>query len=148
MLLQASSRLDLADSRGRRKAPSWGVVVMGRPGLSSEFRGESVRLRLINTAASTPFRVATGAGPITVVATDGHGAQPVSADSLIVEISERYDVLVTAPARAVRAGASDARSCYNAIVASDGTAPKQSGVSSASMTRTHCCVARTACAHC
>lgn len=60
--------------------------------------GESVRLRLINAAASTPFRVAAGAGTMTVIATDGYTVAPVPADSLIVGMGERYDVLVTAPA--------------------------------------------------
>lgn len=59
--------------------------------------GESVRVRLINAAASTPFRVASGGGPMTVIATDGYAVVPVSADSLIVGMGERYDVLVTAP---------------------------------------------------
>lgn len=60
-------------------------------------QSETVRLRVINAAASTPFRVAVGSGPMTVVATDGYAVQPVSTTSLVVGMGERYDVLVTAP---------------------------------------------------
>ncbi|OZB87996.1 MAG: hypothetical protein B7X41_10460, partial [Microbacterium sp. 14-71-5] len=60
--------------------------------------GQQVRLRLINAAAATPFRVAFGAGQMTVVATDGYPVTPVQTDSLLIGMGERYDVLVTAPA--------------------------------------------------
>lgn len=59
--------------------------------------GEQVRLRLVNSAASTPFRVASGSGPMTVIATDGYPVEPVPTDSLIIGMGERYDVLVTVP---------------------------------------------------
>lgn len=67
------------------------------PSITDVAPGETVRVRLINAAASTPFRIATGAGPMTVVGSDGYDVQPVGADSLIVGMGERYDVLITAP---------------------------------------------------
>lgn len=63
--------------------------------------GERVRLRLVNVASSTPFRLAYGGGPMTVVATDGYDVRPVAANSLMIGMGERYDVIVRAP----RAGA-------------------------------------------
>ena len=59
--------------------------------------GETVRLRLINAASATPFRVAFGGGRMTVVATDGFPVQPVETDALLIGMGERYDVEVTVP---------------------------------------------------
>lgn len=67
------------------------------PAAFSVSPGEQVRVRLINAGASTPFRVASGAGQMTVVGTDGYPVDPVEADSLVIGMGERYDVLVTAP---------------------------------------------------
>ncbi len=60
--------------------------------------GQQVQLRLINAAAETPFRVAFGGGGMTVVATDGYAVTPVTTDSLLIGMGERYDVRVTVPA--------------------------------------------------
>lgn len=59
--------------------------------------GQTVRLRLINAASATPFRVAFGGGQMTVVATDGYQVQPVRTDALLIGMGERYDVEVTVP---------------------------------------------------
>lgn len=59
--------------------------------------GQRVRIRLINAASTTPFRVAFGGGRMTVVATDGFPVKPVTVDTLIIGMGERYDVLVTVP---------------------------------------------------
>ena len=59
--------------------------------------GETVRLRLINAASATPFRVAFGGGRMTVVATDGFPVEPVVTDALLIGMGERYDVEVTVP---------------------------------------------------
>ncbi len=70
------------------------------PAQPAEYRvkpGERVRLRLVNAAADTPFRVAFGGGRLTVVASDGFGVQPVTVDTLLIGMGERYDVLVTVP---------------------------------------------------
>jgi FtsP/CotA-like multicopper oxidase with cupredoxin domain len=58
---------------------------------------KQVRLRLINAASATPFRVTFGGGKMTVVATDGYPVEPVSTDALIIGMGERYDVVVTVP---------------------------------------------------
>lgn len=57
--------------------------------------GQRVRLRLINAASATPFRVAFGGGKMTVVATDGYSVEPVTTDALLIGMGERYDVEVT-----------------------------------------------------
>jgi len=63
--------------------------------------GAPVRLRLVNAASDTPFRVAVGGTPITVVATDGFPVEPVTVDNLLIGMGERYDVTFTAPAAGV-----------------------------------------------
>ena len=57
-----------------------------------------VRLRLINAGAATPFRVAVAGRHLTVIAADGYPVDPVTVDTLIIGMGERYDVLVTTPA--------------------------------------------------
>lgn len=63
--------------------------------------GEKVRLRLINAASATPFRVAFGGGRMTIVTTDGFPVEPVDTDALLIGMGERYDVVVTVPGRGV-----------------------------------------------
>ena len=57
--------------------------------------GERLRLRIINAGSDTPFRVALGGHQMTVTHTDGFPVEPVTVDTLIIGMSERYDVLVT-----------------------------------------------------
>ena len=69
----------------------------GAPAVYPVAAGQQVRLRLVNAGAATPFRVAFGAGQMTVIATDGYPVTPVITDSLLIGMGERYDVLVTVP---------------------------------------------------
>ncbi|WP_246025765.1 multicopper oxidase family protein [Saccharopolyspora antimicrobica] len=57
--------------------------------------GQRLRLRLINAAGDTAFRVALGGHRMTVTDTDGFPVEPVEADSLLIGMGERYDVVVT-----------------------------------------------------
>ena len=57
--------------------------------------GERLRLRLVNAASDTPFRVALAGHRLTVTHTDGFPVEPVTVDSLVIGMSERYDALVT-----------------------------------------------------
>ena len=59
--------------------------------------GERIRLRIINAASTTPFRVAVGGGKLAVTAADGFPVRPVTADTILVGMGERYDAVVTAP---------------------------------------------------
>ena len=57
-------------------------------------RDRPVRLRLINAASDTPFRVAVAGARMQVVATDGFAVAPVSVDALLLGMGERYDVII------------------------------------------------------
>ncbi len=74
-------------------------LVNGRqPGAPAEFvakKGERIRFRIINAAADTPFRVALGGHQLTVTHADGFPVVPVTVDTLMIAMAERYDVTVT-----------------------------------------------------
>lgn len=59
--------------------------------------GEKVRLRFINTAATTYFYLQFAGGPVQVVSADGRDVQPVELDRFLIAIGETYDLLVTVP---------------------------------------------------
>lgn len=63
-------------------------------------RGETVKLRLINSAATTFFDVRIPGQRLTVVSADGQPVQPVSVDEFRFGPGETYDVLVTPTADA------------------------------------------------
>lgn len=56
--------------------------------------GATVRLRIINAAAETPYRVAVGGRTMRVIETDGFPCQPVEASSVLIGMAQRVDVLV------------------------------------------------------
>lgn len=56
--------------------------------------GSRVRLRVLNAAAETPYRVALAGHRLTVVAADGFDTRPFSADAVLVAPAQRVDVLV------------------------------------------------------
>jgi FtsP/CotA-like multicopper oxidase with cupredoxin domain len=56
--------------------------------------GQRLRLRVINAAAETAFRVALGGHQLTVTHTDGLPVAPTTADALLVGMGERCDALV------------------------------------------------------
>jgi len=58
--------------------------------------GERIRLRILNVGGDTAFRVAIGGHRLTVTHTDGFPVEPVTVDTLLIGMSERYDVTVTA----------------------------------------------------
>jgi FtsP/CotA-like multicopper oxidase with cupredoxin domain len=73
-------------------------LVNGRPPASPRTLtarpGERVRLRIVNAAADTAFRVALGGHRLTVTHTDGFPVLPVAADALLLGMGERYDAIV------------------------------------------------------
>lgn len=72
--------------------------------------GETIRLRVINAAASTYFYLNSAAGPLTIIAADGIDVAPIHQKRLLIGMAETYDVLVTVPesgAWEVRATAQD-----------------------------------------
>lgn len=56
--------------------------------------GQRMRLRIINAAADTPFRVVVGDHQLRVTHSDGFPVQPVTTSGLLVGMGERYDVIV------------------------------------------------------
>ncbi|HEU4542762.1 MAG TPA: multicopper oxidase family protein [Jiangellaceae bacterium] len=57
--------------------------------------GERVRLRMINAASDTAFRVAVGGAQLEVTHTDGRPVLPVDTDAVLLGMGERYDAVVT-----------------------------------------------------
>ncbi|MHA7651844.1 multicopper oxidase family protein [Mycobacterium sp. ML4] len=57
---------------------------------------QRIRIRIINTASDTAFRVALAGHSMTVTHTDGFPVLPTQVDALLVGMAERYDVVVTA----------------------------------------------------
>ena len=70
------------------------------PAVIDAVAGQRLRLRVINAAAETPYRLAVGGHELTVVAVDGFDTLPQKADTVIVGMAQRVDVIVT-----VRSGA-------------------------------------------
>ena len=56
--------------------------------------GQRLRLRVINAAAETAFRVALGGHRLTVTHTDGLPVAPTTAEALLLGMGERADALV------------------------------------------------------
>ena len=87
------------------RAPSERETIEAKP-------GQKVRLRLINVASDTAYRVAVGGHRLTVTHADGFPVVPVEVDNVVLGMGERYDVIVTAgsgafPIIAVPEGKSD-----------------------------------------
>jgi hypothetical protein len=57
-------------------------------------KGEVIRIRLINAAASTYFNVEFAQNPMTIIAADGIDVQPFQVQRLRIAIAETYDILV------------------------------------------------------
>jgi FtsP/CotA-like multicopper oxidase with cupredoxin domain len=58
--------------------------------------GQRIRIRIINAGSDTAFRVALAGHTMTVTHTDGYPVKPTEVDALLIGMSERYDVIVTA----------------------------------------------------
>jgi FtsP/CotA-like multicopper oxidase with cupredoxin domain len=59
-------------------------------------KGQTVRLRLINGSSTYAFRFRIDGHPLTVIATDGMPVRPVTVDDLVLDVGERFDVLLKA----------------------------------------------------
>ncbi|POX40585.1 copper oxidase [Streptomyces sp. Ru73] len=97
MLMGATSTL-LGGDAGDVAYPYY--LVNGRTATDPQtFRarpGDRIRIRLINAGGDTAFRVALGGHALTVTHTDGYPVAHRTADTLLLGMGERYDVLVTA----------------------------------------------------
>jgi FtsP/CotA-like multicopper oxidase with cupredoxin domain len=57
--------------------------------------GQRVRIRIVNAASDTAFRLALAGHRLTVTHSDGFPVTPVDTDALLLGMGERYDVMVT-----------------------------------------------------
>lgn len=57
--------------------------------------GNRIRLRIINAASDTAFRLAVGGHTLTITHTDGFPVVPVDVDSILIGMGERYDATIT-----------------------------------------------------
>ncbi|WP_406446174.1 multicopper oxidase family protein [Streptomyces sp. NBC_00631] len=96
MLMGAESKLLGGDAGDVRYAYH---LVNGRvpadPDIYTSKPGKRIRLRIINAAGDTAYRVALGGHKMTITHTDGFPVEPTSVDALLVGMGERYDVTVT-----------------------------------------------------
>ncbi len=69
------------------RAPDAPVTLTGRP-------RQRVRIRLVNAASDTAFRIALGGHRLTVTHTDGFPVTPTTCDALVLGMGERADVTV------------------------------------------------------
>lgn len=63
------------------------VTFTGRP-------GQRMRLRIINAASDTAFRVAVGGHQLRITHSDGFPVQPHPASSLLISMGERFDAII------------------------------------------------------
>jgi hypothetical protein len=59
--------------------------------------GETVRLRIVDGAATTYFHLEFAGGPMTIVSADGQDVEPVEAKRFLIAVAETYDVLLHIP---------------------------------------------------
>ncbi|WP_240917615.1 hypothetical protein [Phycicoccus sp. HDW14] len=57
--------------------------------------GDRIRLRVVNAASDTVFRLSLAGHRLTLTHSDGWPVEPVEGDSLLIAMGERYDLLVT-----------------------------------------------------
>jgi FtsP/CotA-like multicopper oxidase with cupredoxin domain len=70
------------------RTPTAPVTLRGKP-------GQRVRVRFVNAASDTAFRVAVGGHRMTVTHSDGFPVVPVTTDAMLIGMGERYDVILT-----------------------------------------------------
>ena len=96
MLMGAQSDL-LGGDAGDVRYPHF--LINGRlpqaPATFTAKPGTRLRIRFINAAADTAFRVALGGHQMTVTHTDGYPVRHAQTEALLLGMGERYDVLVT-----------------------------------------------------
>ena len=70
------------------RVPASPVTLSAKP-------GQRVRIRLVNAASDTAFRVALGGHRLTVTHSDGFPVVPTDTDALLIGMGERFDLVVT-----------------------------------------------------
>jgi CopA family copper-resistance protein len=73
-------------------------LVNGQPSSTLDARtGQTVRLRIINGAASTYFYIEFAGEKMRVVSADGVNIEPVHLQRFLIGVAETYDVIITVP---------------------------------------------------
>jgi FtsP/CotA-like multicopper oxidase with cupredoxin domain len=67
----------------------------GAPATLTAKPGQRVRIRIVNAASDTAFRVALGGHQLTLTHSDGFSVEQATTDALLIAMGERYDVVVT-----------------------------------------------------
>lgn len=67
------------------------------PQFPNIFPGESIRLRVINAAASSYFYLSLGKEVMKVISADGVDIQPIGAHEVLIGMAETYDILFNVP---------------------------------------------------
>ena len=67
----------------------------GSPAILTGKPRQRVRIRIVNAASDTAFRVALGGHRLTITHSDGFPVQQDTTDALLIAMGERYDVVVT-----------------------------------------------------
>lgn len=95
MLMGAESEL-LGGDAGDVAYPHFLIngQVPADPSVYKSKPGTTVRIRILNAAGDTAFRVALAGHRMTVTHTDGFPVEPVDTDALLLGMGERYDVQV------------------------------------------------------
>ncbi len=83
-------------NRVDQRAGTFLETTAGPPASIEVKPGETLRLRLINGSTTYAFRLQIDGHRLTVIASDGAPLQPVDVDNLVINIGERYDVLLKA----------------------------------------------------
>jgi FtsP/CotA-like multicopper oxidase with cupredoxin domain len=83
---QADVQYDAFLLNGRASRDPW--TYTARP-------GERIRLRIVNAAASTYFRLLLDGHPLTITHADGQAVEAVEVDHLQIGMAESYDAVVT-----------------------------------------------------
>ena len=104
----------LGDDGGDVKYPYF--LINGRvtkdPQVVDYRSGQRIRLRVINAASDTAFRVAVPGTPLTVTHTDGFPVVPQQADSVILGMGERVDATITVNASVPLIAAAERKDGY------------------------------------
>ncbi len=67
----------------------------GAPDVLTGKPGQRARIRIVNAASDTAFRVALGGHKLTLTHSDGFPVEQTTTDALMIGMGERYDVTVT-----------------------------------------------------
>ncbi len=65
--------------------------------MPNTYPGQTIRLRVINAAASTYFHVQFAGGPMKLISADGLPVEPVEVDRVLIATAETYDFLIEIP---------------------------------------------------